>query len=71
MTTHLIDDNDWPRCAKCDLPVENFCIDDTGNTLTFVATCHGEEQLVEIPDSFWDQELVHTVSIGPAFEENT
>lgn len=70
MTTRRIDDNDWPRCTKCDMPVENFYIDDTGNVLNFVAQCHGKEQLVKVPDSFWDQELGHTVSIGPAFTEN-
>lgn len=69
MTTHIISEDDWPRCAKCDMPVENFVIADTGNTLTFVATCHGKEELVHIPDSMWDTEFDQTVSIGPAFQD--
>ena len=57
--------DDWPGCAKCNMPVENFFVTDTGSELTFVAQCHGMEQSVKVPDCFWEGQHV---SVALAFE---
>jgi hypothetical protein len=62
-----IDQDDWPRCARCHMPVENFEIIDTGDSITLMAACHGAEELVTIPDSVWDT-VGQGVSIGYAFQ---
>lgn len=69
MTAHVsIDPDDWPRCGVCDTPVEQFCVTDTGDALIFVATCHGEDETVTVPDSVWrDIRRVSDIVIGPAF----
>lgn len=59
---------DWPRCGKCCMPVENFEVTDTGDSLALMATCHGEEELVVLEDSIWDTILGRGVSLGPAFQ---
>jgi hypothetical protein len=64
-----IDTEDWPRCDKCHMPVENFEVTDTGDSLALMAACHGEVELVQIPDSVWDTVFSQGVSIGPAFKE--
>jgi len=53
------------------MPVENFSIVDTGNALTFLAFCHGKEELVDIPDELWDNTLGTQVNLGYAFKEKT
>lgn len=65
-----IDPWDWPRCRKCDMPVEEFEATDTGDSLAFVARCHGEEELVQLPDSVWDDDNTYGVEWSYAFEEN-
>lgn len=62
-----IDSRDWPRCAKCHLPVEDFRVSDTGDSLIVVASCHGDEQVVTIPDDLWDSVIGRDFSIGPVF----
>jgi len=65
---HEIDEYDWPRCARCHMPVENFVVTDTGDSLALMATCHGEEELVHIPDTVWETAFGLGVSLGPAFK---
>ena len=62
-----VDDGDWPRCAKCHMPVEHFWSIDTGTSLIFVARCHGQEQIVEIPDEVLDPETFKNFELGPVF----
>ena len=31
---------DWPRCTRCDMPVEDFQCYDTQEGLYFLAICH-------------------------------
>lgn len=67
-----IDPEDWPRCDKCNMPVENFCVTDTGDALIFVAACHEKQETVTLSDEIWDNVLTSTWSfgdIGPAFTE--
>lgn len=65
-----IDPEDWPRCARCDMPVEKFCVTDTGDALYLVAACHEKVQMVEVPDAIWDNVIqMFDVEIGPAFSE--
>lgn len=61
------EDPHYPRCAKCDTPVEKFCVTDTGDALTLVTTCHGNTETVILSDEVWDDVVIPYVSIGPAF----
>ncbi len=62
-----IDEIDWPRCHRCQMPVESFRVSDTGDGLIFVAACHGVEELVNFPDEMWDTIIGTHVNFGPAF----
>lgn len=67
-----LEDLDWPRCAECDeLPVENFevHVDNITGKTYFVATCHGDIELVEIPNTFWVDAVQSTIEIGLAFNK--
>lgn len=66
----LISPLDWPRCAKCEMPVEKFSVIDTENAMAFVAACHGQEQIVNVPDELWADMLGSHVNFGPAFSED-
>lgn len=63
-----IDPDDWPRCARCRMPVEDFRVSDTGDSLMFVATCHGETEVATIPDDMWDTMIGTHVNLGEAFQ---
>lgn len=39
-----IDCEDWPRCAVCEIPVENFYVEVIEDGLTFTAHCHNEKE---------------------------
>lgn len=66
----VVDERDWPRCAKCHMPVEWFGVSDTSDSLIFLARCHGDEQVVEMPDEIWDSVIGTGVpTLGPAFAE--
>lgn len=62
-----IDPDDWPRCGKCHMPVEDFRASDTRDSLIFVATCHGETELATIPDDMWDTMIGTHVKLEEAF----
>jgi hypothetical protein len=64
-----IDPEDWPRCAICDMPVENFKGVDTGDSLSFLAQCHGAEEITQLPDELWDTVIGTAVTLGTAFGE--
>ena len=64
-----IDPYDWPRCARCRMPVEQFSVTDTGDSITFVARCHGETEVATIPDEVWDTVLGTHVNFGTAFNQ--
>lgn len=66
-----IDPLDWPRCALCHMPVENFRATDTGDSITFVTMCHGEVELATIPDEVWDTVMGTHVKLGSAFSTGT
>lgn len=60
---------DWPRCAVCRMPVENFRVTDTGDSITFVTECHGDTELATIPDEVWDSMIGTHVNLGQAFNK--
>lgn len=64
-----IDPEDWPRCDVCHLPVEDFRVTDTGDSIIFVTACHGETELATIPDDVWDTVMGTHVSFGRAFQQ--
>ena len=57
---------DWPRCARCDMPVEQFYLDDESGEISLVAVCHGDRQVVVIPD---DLAIVEGLRVEMAFDE--
>lgn len=63
-----VDPDDWPRCAKCRMPVEEFKVVDTGDSYTFVAMCHGQVESATIPDDVWDTAVGTHVNFGLAFQ---
>lgn len=63
-----IDPEDWPRCAICRMPVEDFRVTDTGDSIIFVTMCHGECELATIPDDVWDTVMGTHVNFGQAFQ---
>jgi len=62
-----IDSSDWPRCDKCQMPVENFRATDHGDSLTLMAECHGKREVVTLPDTLWDSVIGTHMNLGPAF----
>lgn len=58
---------DWPRCGRCDMPVENFWADVDESCVILVARCHGKTQVVEVPDELWDTWRPADFVLGPAF----
>lgn len=70
VTRKDINPEDWPRCGRCSLPVEDFYVLLSGDVdITFVACCHGKEEIISVPLS--SIEDASTVTIGTAFgEEN-
>lgn len=62
-----IEQEDWPRCEVCDMPVEQFCVTDGGNAIALAATCHGEVEMVVLLDDTWDTVHSSQVDFGPAF----
>lgn len=66
-----IDELDWPRCAICDMPVQNFYVLDTttGSGLELVAECHGDRQVVTISEFILANSKIETMELGPAFTE--
>ena len=70
MTKILIHEDDWPRCDKCEMPVQEFYVTDTGDALEFVAKCHDKVQIVKVSNELWDNvSSMLNVNIGPAFRE--
>lgn len=65
-----IDPMDWPRCAICRMPVEEFIATDTGESFSFIAICHGQREVVDIPDELWDNTIGTYTGFGQAFKEN-
>lgn len=47
--------DDWPRCTECNLPVEEFHVIDTGQTLIMVSKCHGQIEERIVPQEFWNR----------------
>lgn len=63
-----VDQNDWPRCEQCNMPVEDFYVEEGTRILSIVAVCHGERQRVELPDEVLAELLEgNEIFIGPAF----
>jgi hypothetical protein len=64
-----IDPDDWPRCAKCDMPVLCFSgIYQVDQGLSFVVECHGQREVSFIPQEVWDNLVsVADFKIGDAF----
>jgi hypothetical protein len=60
--------DDWPRCAKCDMPVQEFKIVDCGYSTTLVAACHGADEIIDVPDEILANVFGGYVRIGLAFD---
>jgi hypothetical protein len=58
---------DWPRCGRCEMPVEVFYADVTEESVILVAQCHGSVQAEEVPDALWDSYSPADFRLGPAF----
>lgn len=41
----IINKFDWPRCGKCNMPVEDFQLYDTGTEILVLAICHRASDL--------------------------
>lgn len=68
---HRIDALDWPRCAKCHMPVQEFSVFDAIDTgITLVAACHGDRQIVNVPDDVLTDMLGSHFGFGTAFTED-
>jgi len=63
-----IDVRDWPRCAKCDMPVTNFYVNVDLDSLEFVSECHGAKESSLVPDSIWDNDL-KKIEFGMSFSD--
>lgn len=71
-TNIVIHPGDWPRCHRCDMPVENFWAKDHGDSLEFIAECHGEQEVTVISDEIWGGVLGTDLgTIGTAFTDAT
>lgn len=63
-----IDQNDWPRCEQCSMPVEQFYVEEGEGALSIVAVCHGDREVVELPDEVLETLLGNSkLTVGPAF----
>lgn len=61
---------DYPRCARCHMPVEEFTVFDEQDGITFVAACHGKRQVVKVPDVVLTDMFGSRLDIGLAFTED-
>lgn len=52
------------------MPVEKFSVVDTHDGTTLVAVCHGNEEIVTVPDSVLREMVGSTFGFGEAFKEN-
>jgi len=64
----LIDEQDWPRCAVCDMPVMDFLalVGDDG-ALTLAVWCHDAEDVVRFAPEDVAQFQGGTIKMGLAF----
>lgn len=69
-TEHEIETEDWPRCARCHMPVENFRVYTTSDSLIFVTECHEDVELATIPDDVWDTVIGTHLHFGQAFSQH-
>lgn len=60
---------DWPRCAVCQQTVYKFQIlfDPVSGNMKFVATCHGREQVVSVPEQILTESKLETMAFNEAF----
>jgi hypothetical protein len=70
MTLDNITWEDWPRCAKCRMPVEKFYVQED-TEIILVAECHGDKQVVIVPDEVLETMSLAQMEFGAAFEEET
>lgn len=61
----------WPTCALCGKPVERLAreADPVRAFLVLVAFCHGEREVVEVPEELI--EAADGVRLGVAFQTRT
>lgn len=70
-TEHHISTYDWPRCGKCHMPVQEFSVFDTIDTgITLMAACHGDREVVNVPDEVLVSMIGSRMGFGTAFKEN-
>jgi len=62
-----ISTEDYPRCAQCELPVEQFIVEDTGHSLICTAICHNSVETAEIQDADLEDVDLGTYMTAEAF----
>lgn len=68
-----VDPIDWPRCGQCSLPVEDFyvLVDESSgqrqSLIKLVALCHGEKEVVEVPEETLEDMRPESLMLGTAF----
>lgn len=64
-----IDQDDWPRCEQCDMPVEQFYVEESAGELAAVAECHGQRQEVILSEEVLSMLVGNDAKfdVGPAF----
>lgn len=61
---------DFPRCAKCEMPVEEFYLLERDNNAEFVIKCHNKvERVLLTADTLIGLDTA-TIQIGIAFTED-
>lgn len=72
--SEAIHTENWPRCAKCDIPVLEFYgdYDPFADCVVLVARCHGSIETVYLPSAMWMQmvESMEEFEFTPAFAGN-
>lgn len=64
-----IEPRDWPRCGKCRMPIEEFCIYDTPDAMIIEAQCHGKYEAVNIPNEVLASTIGSLYTIESVFTE--
>lgn len=65
----IIERYDWPRCARCEMPVQGFVAYDTGTDLIFQAECHGSTETVKFTNDDFNLAARDYFQLGQAFAD--
>lgn len=68
MTRIDVNPKDYPRCAVCDMPVEDFYILELDNGLMLMVECHRATESVKLSPDDLQSATIETIEFGRAFE---